>query len=194
MPISEQQIEEFASRTDRPIPGQSLTEDPNKPAPYEQPPQVTTRDEGVQYFMDIILEEDTYSVIMDALEDGVPVMDLVQGILVNAFEEGVLNPDLMLMLAEPLAYLLLGLSEREGIRARIVSDPDDPADPDDLDNWDYDEDDEALMENSGNPFRKQLQSIQNPKNDEELNLDEVIKNAPSLMGKPSKTKPSLMAK
>ena len=182
MPISEQQIEEFASRTDRPIPGQSLTQDPDKPAAYEQPPQVTTKDEGVQYFMDIILEDDTYSAIMDALADGVPVMDLVQGILVNAFEEGVLNPDLMLMLAEPLAYLLLGLSEREGIRARIVTDPDDAYDPDDLDNWDYDE--EETMKSSANPFRENLQSIKNPKNDEDLNLDAVIKNAPSLMNKP----------
>ena len=44
----------------------------------------------------------------------------------NAFEEGVFNPDLMLLLAEPFAYLLLGLSERQGIRAKILDDPDSP--------------------------------------------------------------------
>jgi len=112
----------------------------------------------------------------------------VQGILLNAFEEGVLNPDLMLLLAEPLAYLLLGLSEREGIRAKIVNDPDESYDPDDLDNWTYDDDDDdekETMKGSANPFRDKLQSIENPQNDEDLNLDEVIKNAPSLMKKPS---------
>lgn len=191
MPISEQQIEEFASRTDRPIPGQSLTQDPENPSAYEKPPQITSREEGINYFMETVLDEEAYPAIMDALEQGVPVMDLVQGMLMNAFEEGVINPDLMLMLAEPLAYLLLGLAERQGIRARIVYDSDDPEDPDDLDNWNYEEDDEML---SGNPFRKQLQSIKNPKNDEDLNLDEIIKDAPSLMSKPSKTKPSLMAR
>jgi len=188
MAISEQQIEEFASKTDRPIPGQSLTQDPDKPAAYERPPLVTTKDEGVKYFTNIILEDETYNVIMDALADGVPVMDLVQGILLNAFEEGVLNPDLMLLLAEPLAYLLLGLSEREGIRAKIVNDPDESYDPDDLDNWTYDDDDDdekETMKGSANPFRDKLQSIENPQNDEDLNLDEVIKNAPSLMKKPS---------
>ena len=37
-----------------------------------------------------------------------------------------INPDLMLIIAEPLAYLLLGLAERQGIQAVIVDDPDDP--------------------------------------------------------------------
>ena len=157
----------FASRTDRPIPGQSLTQDPENPSAYEKPPQITSREEGINYFMETVLDEEAYPAIMDALEQGVPVMDLVQGMLMNAFEEGVINPDLMLMLAEPLAYLLLGLAERQGIRARIVYDSDDPEDPDDLDNWNYEEDDEML---SGNPFRKQLQSIKNPKNDEDLKL------------------------
>ena len=187
MAISEQQIEEFASRTDRPIPGQSLTTDPDNPAAYERPPLITTKEEGVDYLVSIILADETYSVIMEALADGVPVMDLVQGILVNAFEEGVFNPDLMLLLAEPLAYLLLGLSERQGIRARIVNDPDEPYDPDDLDNWDYSE--EEPTENSRNPFKEKLKSIKKPKADKDLNLDKMIENASSLMSKPSKTNP-----
>ena len=185
MAISEQQIEEFASRTDRPIPGQSLTTAPDNPAAYERPPLITTKEEGVDYLVGIILAEETYVVIMDALADGVPVMDLAQGILVNAFEEGVFNPDLMLLLAEPLAYLLLGLSERQGIRARIVNDPDEPYDPDDLDNWDYSE--EEPTENSRNPFKEKLKSIKKPKADKDLNLNKIIEDASSLMSKPSKT-------
>ena len=185
MAISEQQIEEFASRTNRPIPGQSLTTDPDNPAAYERPPLITAKEKGVNYLMDLILADEAYSAIMDALDEGVPVMDLVQGILVNAFEEGVFNPDLMLLLAEPLAYLLLGLSERQGIRARIVNDPDEPYDPDDLDNWDYSE--EKPTENSRNSFQEKLKSIKKPKADKDLNLDKVIENASSLMSKPSKT-------
>jgi hypothetical protein len=185
MAISEQQIEKFASRTDRPIPGQSLTTDPDNPAAYERPPLITTKEKGVDYLLDIILVDETYSAIMEALADDVPVMDLVQGILVNAFEEGVFNPDLMLLLAEPLAYLLLGLSERQGIRARIVNDPDEPYDPNDLDNWDYAE--EEPMESSSNSFKEKMQSIQKPKADKDLNLDKIIENTSSLMSKPSKT-------
>jgi len=191
MAISEQQIEKFASKTDRPIAGQSLTQDPDNPAAYERPPSITTKEEGIEYCMDIILDDDNFPVIMNALAEGVPVMDLVQGILVNSFEEGVFNPDLMLLLAEPLAYLLLGISEREGIRATIVTDPDDPYDPDDFDNWEYDDDDEEEKEttkNSRSSFKENLKSIKTPKADEDLNLDKIIENASSsLMSKPSKT-------
>jgi hypothetical protein len=196
---TQQEIEKFALKADRPIPGQSLTNNPDAPAPYERAPEITTKEEGANYFIEMFLEEKTNAATMDALADGVPVMDIVQGVLTHAFEEGVINPDLMLVLAEPVAYLLLGLSERAGIRATIVDDPDDAYDPDDLDNWEYDDDDDDVddaAEDVGttsptaraNPFREKLQSIKNPKNDEDLKLDEVIKNAPSLMSKPSRKK------
>ena len=99
-------------------------------------------------------------------------MDIVQVYLMQAFQNGDINPDLMLLLAEPFAYLLLGLSEREGIRARIVDDPDEPYDPDDPDN--------AEFEEGTNIFRDKLQTIKEPKDDEELNLTERI---PSLMAR-----------
>lgn len=199
---TQQEIEKFALKADRPIPGQSLTNNPDAPAPYESAPEITTKEEGANYFIEMFLEEKTNAATMNALADGVPVMDIVQGVLTHAFEEGVINPDLMLVLAEPVAYLLLGLSERAGIRATIVDDPDDAYDPDDLDNWEYDDDDDGAAEDVGtmsqkettkgssraNPFREKLQSIKNPKNDEDLKLDEVIKNAPSLMSKPSRKK------
>ena len=196
---TQQEIEKFALKADRPIPGQSLTNNPDAPAPYESAPEITTKEEGANYFIEMFLEKKTYAATMNALEEGVPVMDIVQGVLTHAFEEGVINPDLMLVLAEPVAYLLLGLSERAGIRATIVDDPDDAYDPDDLDNWEYDDDaaeDVGTMSQKettkgssrANPFREKLQSIKNPKNDEDLKLDEVIKNAPSLMSKPSRKK------
>ena len=51
MAISEQQFEEFLRRTDRPIPGQSLTTDPDNPASYERPPLITTKEEGMDYLL-----------------------------------------------------------------------------------------------------------------------------------------------
>ena len=184
MAISEQQFEEFLRRTDRPIPGQSLTTDPDNPASYERPPLITTKEEGMDYLLEMVLVDETYAAIMESLAEGFAVMDLVQGILVNAFEEGVFNPDLMLLLAEPFAYLLLGLSERQGIRAKILDDPDAPYDPDDVDNWGYDE--EEPTKSSENSFRGKIQSIQKPKADKDLNLDKKIENPSSLMSNTQK--------
>ena len=69
----------------------------------------------------------------------------------------------MLLLAEPLAYIILGLAERQGIQAVIVDDSDDP---------DIDEE---------NIFRSKLQTITTPQDDEEVPMQEQIENASSLM-------------
>ena len=78
MAISEQQFEEFLRRTDRPIPGQSLTTDPDNPASYERPPLITTKEEGMDYLLEMVLVDETYAAIMEALGEGFAGMDLVQ--------------------------------------------------------------------------------------------------------------------
>ena len=52
---------------------------------------------------------------MQAVAGGTPVMELVQLILFDGFQQGKWNPDLMMMLAEPLAYIIIALAERADI-------------------------------------------------------------------------------
>jgi len=99
----------------RPIPGQSLTTDPDNPAPYEKPPEFTDIYEASEYIFGRLLDEKRYITSMTALADGVPIMDLVQGILFKGFTEGKWTPDLMVLLAEPIAYMFLALAERADI-------------------------------------------------------------------------------
>jgi hypothetical protein len=42
-------------------------------------------------------------------------MELTQAMLFKGFSEGKWNPDLMFLLAEPVAYMLIALAERQGI-------------------------------------------------------------------------------
>ena len=158
-------VREFATRTNRPIPGQSLTNDVDTPAPYERPPEFTTKEEAANYFFKLITAEENFDAFMDLLSDGVPVMNIVQVLLTKSFEDGEINPDMMLMLAEPLAYILLGLAEREGIKAVIVDDEE---------------------EKEKNTFRAKLQTIKNPKDDEEVPMVEKIQEVPSLMSRSQK--------
>ena len=158
-------VREFATRTNRPIPGQSLTNDPEVPAPHERPPQFTTKEDAMNYFFTFVTEEKRFKAIMESLEGGAAVMDLVQLILVQSFQNGEINPDMMLMLAEPLAYILIGLAEREGIKAVIVDDEE---------------------EKEKNTFRAKLQTIKNPKDDEEVPMVEKIQEVPSLMSRSQK--------
>jgi hypothetical protein len=103
------------ANTGRPIPGQSLTTDPDNPAPYEQPPRFTSVHEASEHIFNNLIKEENYVPLMRLLLDDMPIMDIAQTLIFTGFTEGKWNPDLMLMLAEPVAYMLLALAERAGI-------------------------------------------------------------------------------
>jgi len=99
----------------RSIPGQGLTNDPDSPFPWEQAPEYTDLEEGLQYIFGLLIEPENYVPIMDVIDDGTPLMDITQGILFKGFTEGKWNPDLLMLLAEPMTYILLALAERADI-------------------------------------------------------------------------------
>lgn len=107
------------SKMGRPIPGQSLTSDPENPAPYEQAPQFTNVHEATLFLWDFVTEPERYNALMTGVSKGVPIMNIVEVILFEQFQEGMFNPDLMLMLAEPLAYMLIALAERLDLDIKI---------------------------------------------------------------------------
>ena len=170
--ITDNELREFVINSGRPIPGQSLTNDPEVPAPHERPPQFTTKEDAMNYFFTFVTEEKRFKAIMESLEGGAAVMDLVQLILVQSFQNGEINPDMMLMLAEPLAQLLIGLAEREGIRVVIVDDPDDP---------ENEANKAEMLSLPSASYRDKLQTITSPQDDEELNIEDKIQELPSLM-------------
>ena len=98
-----------------PVPGHSLTASPEEPAPYEGPPQFTNVHEAVRFVWGNLIEEDTYVEIVQLLDDRTPIMDLVKGILFMGFQEGKWDSNLMMLLTEPLMYMILALAERVGI-------------------------------------------------------------------------------
>ena len=113
-----------AMDTSRPLPGESLTNDPENPLPFEGRPQFTDQEELLNYYFELLTSEDVYDNLMDVLEEGFPVMDLVQTLLLKGFEDGLFNPDLMMVIAEPLAYMIIALAERQNIDVIIESEDD----------------------------------------------------------------------
>ena len=174
-PITADELRKAASNPDRPIPGQSLTNNPDNPAPYEKAPEFTSKDEALEYFMQFITSEENYDNVMEMLREGTDVMTVVEALLVKSFRDGQINPDMVLLLAEPLAYLLIGLAEREGIRAIIVDDDDDPENPG--------EPSQDTVSPGRNILKDKARSGAEPSVEEKLNLDEAIKNTPSLMAR-----------
>jgi hypothetical protein len=141
---------------ERRIPGQSLTNDPENPKAFEKPPQYTDRTEVLENYFEMLTEEETYLSIMDSLEEGVTVMEIVQVLIFQGFQDGLFNPDMMLMVAEPLAYMIAALAERADVDFVIMDDDDE----------DDDEDDEDL------PIMNQkLKTIEKPQMDDDFPVE-----------------------
>ena len=139
---NQEAVDAFAN-AGKPIPGQSLTASPDEIRPFEGPPEFTNFREALNYVAEELLEEEAYLNLVASIADGVPITDMVMQIGYVGFREGKWNPDLMVMLIEPLMYLLMALCEKAGVEYRIDDEDDD------------DDDDEAtiLQEKSENIAR-----------------------------------------
>jgi hypothetical protein len=111
-----------AGQMKRSTPGEAMSNNPDNPYAFEGATEFTVQREALEYLFVTITDEDKYPAILGAIDDGVPLMELTQVILFKGFTEGKWNPDLLLMLAEPLAYMLMALAERQGIDYVINSD------------------------------------------------------------------------
>ena len=110
-------VEAFGGRTpfERPIPGQSLTNDPDTKYPWERPPMYTDIETAVMSIVEKSYEKENYRMIALTLAEGMPVGNLAAMILQSGFEEGQWNPDLMMLLIEPTMYILSSIAEQCGI-------------------------------------------------------------------------------
>ena len=99
--------------------GESLTNDPEQPYPWEKPPKYTSVHEATEYLWETFIEPDTYVNLMQAVSDGVSLFDLTRVILTAEFQKGSWNPDLMFMLFEPVMYMIMALAERAEIPMTI---------------------------------------------------------------------------
>ena len=80
-------------------------------------------------------------------------------ILQKGFQEGLYNPDLMLMLIEPVMYILIALCEKAGVEYSIYLDDD--------------EDDEMEMEEDNRNKFQQVQQLSKAKMPEKNNIDKA---------------------
>ncbi len=157
----------------RPIPGHSLTNSPDTPHPFEGPPVYTNRTKALEYFFELLTEEKVYGKVLDALEDGTTVMDIVKVLVYKSFSEGLINPDMMLIVAEPLAYMIASLAERADVEFVISGDED--------------EDEQEPAGGGMQMLNDSLSTIKEPQKDEEFPAElstklENVESPRSLLG------------
>ena len=121
---NDKELINFHSRLDRPIPGEGLTSDPKSPWPWEKPPVYVSVMRASEHIFEKLTDEELHTVVLDAMEDDIPVMDITRFILFQGFTEGLWNADLLLLLIEPTAYMLVALAERALIEPVVYKEED----------------------------------------------------------------------
>ena len=115
--LDEAQLNEINPFTMRATPGQSLTRSPDETPPWERPPEFTKVSEALDTIVLEFLEPEKFVALISILSlQRMSIASLAQAILEEGFREGRWNPDLMLLLAEPLMVILMAISERAEIR------------------------------------------------------------------------------
>lgn len=96
----------------RPIPGQSLTNDPSQPYNWEKAPEFTNAKEAMLYVFENLTVPETTANILLSLSKGIGVIDIASITLYTGFTEGKWNPDMMMLLMEPTMYMVMALAEK----------------------------------------------------------------------------------
>lgn len=103
-----------------PIPGESLTRAP-KSFPWERPPEMSDPEEVLMHYLDKMMKPEIMESAMDALEVGMTVKDLVDGILRVGVSEGLHTIDVSLLVAPAVHEAIkrtaddLGVEYEEGL-------------------------------------------------------------------------------
>lgn len=99
----------------QPIPGISLTGEPGN-APWEQPPKHTSIDEVVDYYSDLLVEEEVIGNVIDVIKRNVPLLTIAEGIMRTGIMQGMHTIDAGMMVKPILVELLIALAEIYGIK------------------------------------------------------------------------------
>jgi hypothetical protein len=105
-----------------PTAGQSLTNDPSNPYPWEKAPEMTSVKMATEKIFFDLLKEDNLTTVASLMSQKTPVVDVANLLLTAGFQKGKWNPDMMLSLLEPTMYMLMAIAEKAGIDPVLTRD------------------------------------------------------------------------
>ena len=105
-----------------PTAGQSLTNDPSNPYPWEKAPEMTSVKMATEKIFFDLLKEDNLTTVATLMSQKTPVADIANLLLTAGFQKGKWNPDMMLNLLEPTMYMLMAIAEKAGIDPVLTRD------------------------------------------------------------------------
>ena len=140
-------------------PGQSLTNPPDQKYPWEGPPQFTNRHDAELYILTQLTEEEVFLALMDMIGDGITVEAITTTYLYNGYAEGLWNADLLLMLVESVAFMIIGLVEKVDLDYKLYQGEEEDDALDEIDPALEDEDEpseENGLDKTNNMIKEQI--------------------------------------
>jgi hypothetical protein len=142
------------------IPGQSLTNDPDQPYPWERPPEFANPREALNHILSSLLQPEAIKELINALSNGASVGDLAMAIVYAKFAEGKIQFDNMLLAMEPVMYLIMSIGEEANIQYNIDGD-------------DIDEEDEEEVQEKLDEFKNVFQEIKSGAKGKDVKLSDI---------------------
>lgn len=100
---------------DGPIPGESLTAELGA-RPWQSPPQYSSVDEVLDYYMSRMGQEDFMVQLVDVLEMGVPVSAIANSIQLSGVMEGLHTIDAGILVMPAIMEMLMMLGDAAGVK------------------------------------------------------------------------------
>lgn len=92
-----------------PIPGESLTHSPRQ-FPWERPPEMSDPEQVMQHYVDWLTDADRMGAIMDALEVGMTIKDLTDGIVRVGVSEGLHTIDVGILVSPVIHHYIKSIA------------------------------------------------------------------------------------
>lgn len=98
---------------DAPIPGQSLTA-PLGERPWQNPPQFSTVDEAMDYYLPILVNEETLPQLLSIMQLGIPLTTIADSLMLANVMEGVHSVDIGIIILPFIIEMLefIGTSQK----------------------------------------------------------------------------------
>lgn len=99
---------------DAPIPGMSLTHELGA-RPWQNPPQYTTVDEAIEYYLERMSTEEFNDQLIDIMEMGVPLTSLANMIQMSSVMDGKHSVDVGMLVMPVLIEMMMLIGDSAGI-------------------------------------------------------------------------------